>query len=263
MINYIYLNGCSFIAGHDLAEDKTVGYKLSKELKVPYISKAVNGNSLTSIIQTTTNHLLQIPTEDLLVIIGITWPNRDCIPLNKNYINFTPKDFIEEGESYNKKTLKSTFYDYLKIVPKEKTVWRGKLGKDKRLVDVNDISNNTSMFFDVINNKTDYDELFDTFSFYLIQRLKYDKDYIKNVYRDQYLQLVLFESFFKSRNINYYFLDYSDWIDNVKGVEYKLDKSRIVKLTEDDWKVFLDPISSHPSSEGTSYIVQKLINNIK
>ena len=119
------------------------------------------------------------------------------------------------------------------------------------------------MFFDTTNNKTDYDELFDTFSFYLIQRLKYDKDYIKNVYRDQYLQLVLFESFFKSRNINYYFLDYSDWIDNVKGVEYKLDKSRIVKLTEDDWKVFLDPISSHPSSEGTSYIVQKLINNIK
>ena len=247
MFNQIYLNGCSYIAGHYLPENETIGYKLSKLYNVPYFCKANNGNSLRGIITTTISHLLDLDdNKNTLVLIGITWPDRDGFSFFDYHINFSPGDYSNQSGK----------------------TWNAKISKERRINNINNINDNSTEFSKKYNENYlyEYDVLFKSFANYKANLIKYDNKYEKNTFRDTLINLTLLESFFKLNNINYYFINYSgfdSWYEETP-IKYKLDKDRIISLLNLR-KEIMDPANSHPSNKGTDIIVKEItkkINNV-
>ena len=88
---HLYINGCSFTRGHQLQNNKTWPYLLSKKLNVPLTNESENGNSFESIIYHTLKTLSEMnKIEDTLVVIGLTWPSRFMVRENHNTHNITP-----------------------------------------------------------------------------------------------------------------------------------------------------------------------------
>ena len=88
----IYINGCSFTAGHALQDDEIWPKLLSEKLNLNLINCAVNGQSFGSIYLNTINHLSDLDPSDTLVVIGTTWPTRYLIQYDKLNLNITPVD---------------------------------------------------------------------------------------------------------------------------------------------------------------------------
>ena len=55
--NSLYVNGCSFTAGHELLDIETWPVQLANKLNVDFTSQAANGQSFDSIFLNTINHL--------------------------------------------------------------------------------------------------------------------------------------------------------------------------------------------------------------
>ena len=53
----LYINGCSFTAGHNLPTEQTWPVLLSEKLGTKLINQAINGQSFGSIFLNTINHL--------------------------------------------------------------------------------------------------------------------------------------------------------------------------------------------------------------
>ena len=76
MIDYIYANGCSYVAGDGLESNprKTAIHFLAEELNCEYFNNAKGGGSNQRIVRTTINWLLENKDKwnDVLVLIGWT-----------------------------------------------------------------------------------------------------------------------------------------------------------------------------------------------
>ena len=88
----LYINGCSFTAGHTLPEEKTWPVLLSKKLNLNLINQSKNGNSFQSIVFNSVNHLSHLDSKDTLVIIGTTYASRYMIQFKKGVVNITSGD---------------------------------------------------------------------------------------------------------------------------------------------------------------------------
>ena len=64
----LYVNGCSFTAGHVLKEEESWTYLLAKKLNLNLIKHARNGQSFDSIFLNTISHLSELDPKDTLVV---------------------------------------------------------------------------------------------------------------------------------------------------------------------------------------------------
>ena len=106
MKNYknLYINGCSFTAGHELDDKYIWPNLLSKELNCNLINQAKNGQSFESIVYNSVNHLCNLKPSETLVIIGITWPERYLVTAENFNFNVTPADLGKKKTEWGDKT---------------------------------------------------------------------------------------------------------------------------------------------------------------
>lgn len=92
MYKNIYINGCSFTAGHELEEGTTFPELLEKELCTNTYNEAKNGQSFESIFINTINHLSKLNPKDTVVIIGLTWIGRTLVTFDNYNMSSTAAD---------------------------------------------------------------------------------------------------------------------------------------------------------------------------
>ena len=100
LIDYIYANGCSYVAGDGLQSNplKTAIYFLAEELNCECFNNAKGGGSNQRIVRTTIDWLLKNKNKwsDVLVLVGWTEFHRYEILNNKNWIQINSIDFPPE-----------------------------------------------------------------------------------------------------------------------------------------------------------------------
>ena len=99
----LYINGCSFTAGHELKDEETWPTLLSKKLNSNTVNMSGNGQSLDAIVLNTVNHLAKINPADTKVIIGLTWKERFGFLINGSTISITPADLGNNKTSFQEK----------------------------------------------------------------------------------------------------------------------------------------------------------------
>ena len=92
MIKNIYINGCSFTAGHEVNDNQTLSACIQESTNLNVITEAKNGQCLESIFINTINHLAKLNPVETAVIVGLTWPNRTLVTFGKYNMNSTPAD---------------------------------------------------------------------------------------------------------------------------------------------------------------------------
>jgi len=100
LIDYIYANGCSYVAGDGLQSNplKTAIYFLAEELNCECFNNAKGGGSNQRIVRTTIDWLLKNKNKwsDVLVLVGWTEFHRYEILNNENWIQVSRIDFPPE-----------------------------------------------------------------------------------------------------------------------------------------------------------------------
>lgn len=99
----LYINGCSFTAGHDLSKEEQWTTLLSKKLNIDPLNRSVNGQSMDSIVLNTINHLAKIDPVGSVVIIGLTWKERFGLLVNGLTVNITPADLGHNKDNFQDK----------------------------------------------------------------------------------------------------------------------------------------------------------------
>jgi len=117
LIDYIYANGCSYVAGAGLQDNprKTAIHFLAEELNCEYFNNAKGGGSNQRIVRTTIDWLLKNKDRwnEVLVLIGWTGVLRYEILLGKEWIQINSID--REIEFLGKKIPTTDFWKlYLK-----------------------------------------------------------------------------------------------------------------------------------------------------
>jgi hypothetical protein len=108
MIKNLYINGCSFTAGHELNDHQTLSACIHNKTGINTITEAKNGQCLESIFINTINHLAKFNPIDTAVIVGLTWPNRSLVTFGKYNMNSTPTDI-------GKKTWQDKYSEWRRI----------------------------------------------------------------------------------------------------------------------------------------------------
>tara|TARA_R100000908_G_C3753772_1_gene148115 strand:- start:1807 stop:2526 length:720 start_codon:yes stop_codon:yes gene_type:complete len=237
-VKKLYINGCSFTHGHTLPTKKTWPHLLSKKLNVKLFNQARNTNSMGGIVFNTINHLSDFNSNDTLVVIGLTFPNRKHIFFDDYLVNITAGDF-------NKLDVKSKFKS-------------GKISTPYSL-DRN--------YFDEYEDYENFEPVLKSFLNYLKNYITQCKDISKNYYIEYMTNLISLQSFLKQQKFNYYFVNFNQLIklDNLLS-EWKkssifnlLDMDRIIDF---DYKKFIDKKTSHPSQYGCEIISEKIYDRI-
>ena len=244
MKNYknLYINGCSFTAGHELDDEYIWPNLLSKELNCNLINQAKNGQSFESIVYNTVNHLSTLKPSETLVIIGITWPERYLVTAENFNFNVTPADLGKKKTDWGDKT----------------SSWRRistPLTTDQYEMDDMHFKLNHENIFKIITSFQKYYENLLKYS----STLEYDQK-IKQVNL-----LILLQSFLKIHKFNYKFIGF-DSEKILFGTQFKIetykkfDKSKYIFF---DYKneCKMDG-TGHPNEECCEAIKNKIIKSI-
>ena len=165
----LYVNGCSFTAGHVLKEEESWPYLLAKKLNLNLIKHARNGQSFDSIFLNTISHLSELDPKDTLVVIGTTWSTRFSVLYDDLTINLTPGDY--------QKKKKKHFHD--------KLGGKDRIGSPYSLekINYNDIKEkyyeNGNMILPT-EEKIKFDEVLTQANRYYNTLFKYDDNFYKN-----------------------------------------------------------------------------------
>ena len=244
MKNYknLYINGCSFTAGHELDDKYIWPNLLSKELNCNLINQAKNGQSFESIVYNSVNHLCNFKTSETLVIIGITWPERYLVNVENFNFNITPADLGKDKTTWGDKT----------------STWRRistPLTTDQYEMDDMHFKLNQENVFKIL---TSYKKYYETLVKYSTT-LEYDQKLKQN-----YL-LIMLQSFLKTHKFNYRFIGF-DADDKLFGTQFdiktrkKFDKSKYIFF---DFKHVCEMDgTAHPNNECCERIKNKIIKNL-
>ena len=247
----LYVNGCSFTYGHILPREQTWPFLLSKKLGVGLINQSRNANSMGGIVFNTINHLSDLNSDDTLVVIGLTWPDRKYIFFDDYIVNLSAGDF-QGGEVKFKfspdkistpYSLDENYFDGRELNLESKNLER-------------------ENFTPVYNSATEYYKNLITQS----------KDITESNYAQYVTEIVSLQSFLKQQKFNYYFVDFNQlrpWIVNYPPTWKKLptlnllDSSRIINIFEYyDKETIIDDKTSHPSSHACNLISEKVYDSI-
>lgn len=232
--NHLYINGCSFTKGHRLPEEQSWPFLLQKELNLSkkYENKSKNANSLGTIVHKSMFDLRNY-SKNSLAVIGLTWPTRYSVLFNNIFINFGPGSYEPDGDT-----------------------------RIRHFVPLFDLENEDDRL-DIIKNNNNT-KLSIQYSNFLKELCKNDKNFIRNQLFSSYFMLKSLESFLKSNNIDYIFVEFTNSMSiHVENYDYgsifEMDRNNFV-FFEPDKKNMID---AHPSKEQCVDIKDEIIKKIK
>ena len=251
-VKNLYVNGCSFTAGHVLKEEESCTYLLAKKLNLNLIKHARNGQSFDSIFLNTISHLSELDPKDTLVVIGTTWSTRFSVLYDDLTINLTPGDY--------QKKKKKHFHD--------KLGGKDRIGSPYSLekINYNDIK---EKYYE--NGKIDlpteekikFDEVLTQANRYYNTLFKYDDNFFKNQHLKLISKVVSLQCFLEHKNFKFRFVDFENVLQpSVEGLR-KWEEFSIHKLIEDKNFVYLKRFwKSHPNSEDCIKISEAVYDSI-
>jgi hypothetical protein len=225
----IYVNGCSYTAGHEIQEGLIWPELLSKKMNLNLINQAVNGNSMSSIMYNSVSHLQKLNSDDTLVVIGLTWETRTMLQFDKFITNITNSDLFSRNSQVKLSTWRRVSSPYT--------------------FDENEIN-----LFSKNLNTSNYDKLYNSFvDFYQIL-VENDKNLSNNQNLILETQILLLQSFLNQNDFNYRFVNWNTLIDS--------SKFKNVISFDNSWKEkFVDEKTNHPSEEGCVNISEVIYDN--
>ena len=251
-VKNLYVNGCSFTAGHVLKEEESWPYLLAKKLNLNLIKHARNGQSFDSIFLNTISHLSELDPKDTLVVIGTTWSTRFSVLYDDLTINLTPGDY--------QKKKKKHFHD--------KLGGKDRIGSPYSLekINYNDIKEkyyeNGNMHL-ATEEKIKFDEVLTQANRYYNTLFKYDDNFFKNQHLKLISKVVSLQCFLEHKNFKFRFVDFENVLQpSVEGLR-KWEEFSIHKLIEDKNFVYLKRFwKSHPNSEDCIKISEAVYDSI-
>jgi len=248
----IYINGCSFTAGHNIKDGLTWPELLAKKLNLNLINTARNGQSFDSIFLSTMNHLSELDPNDTLVVIGTTWSTRYSIQFDKYLANITPVDIV--GKNKHKK---------------RKTDFEDKLSKYRRAsspytFDSKELEKVSS---ETLNRKEDFDKVCIAFTDYYNTLVECDDNLISNQHVNLMSKLVSLQCFLEQHNFDYKIVDFFNII-KLREEESDLWDYPINKMLNDENIVYFDGdwreefVEGHPTEKGCVNISEVLYDSI-
>jgi hypothetical protein len=237
--NHLYINGCSFTKGHRLPEEHSWPFLLQKELDLSqnYENKSQNANSIGSIVGKTVKDNVN-SEKDTLAVIGLTWPTRYSLHIEKYLFNVGPSRYESDDD--------------------------GDFGEIRRPIylDDDDAYDNPTDFFGFVKEKTpSYREIFKSFGKFIKTHIKYDDNFVDNQYFYDRLLVHLLESYFISKNIDYIFIEFENSLrlTGKLNIFRPLNTENYLFLKLDDDKF----VEAHPSKEQCIIIKDKIIKKIE
>ena len=224
----IYVNGCSYTAGHEIKEGLTWPELLSKKMNLNLINQAVNGNSMSSIMYNSVNHLQKLNSDDTLVVIGLTWETRTMLQFDKFITNITNSDLVGRNSQVKLSTWRRVSSPYT--------------------FDQNEIN-----LFSKNLNKSKYNKLYNSFVDFYQVLVENDKNLSNNQNLILETQILLLQSFLNQNDFNYRFVNWNTLIDSSKFKNViSFDKSWKEKFIDD---------TSHPTEEGCESISEVIYDS--
>ena len=248
----IYINGCSYTAGHTVPYQNSWPVLLGKKLGLNLTNRAVNGQSFDSIFVNTINHLSKFNSDDTLVGVGVTWPTRYSVAFDEITANITPVDLV--GENTHKK-LKQNFDDKIRLdrrISSPYTFDNSEINKlFLQFYGNNDIDRPTE-------KKKRFDKLMMSFVEYYESRVKYDNNLLNNQQLNLLTKVVALEGFLKSNNFNYRIIDFANETERKHNIINLLDKEKIITF-DDNWKDKY--VDGHPTAKGCINVSEVLYDS--
>lgn len=228
MSKYLYVNGCSFTAGHDLTIDDTWPFKLGELLKVKVINRAVNGNSMYSICHNTFHHLQELSPEDTTVVIGMTWETRQGFLYDNSTFNITPGDI---GDNLEKK-------------------WKDKLGKNRICIPWSlDLDRRIKKDFIKNLNSENFKAVYDSFVSFRRTLVKYDQELIRNTQLEYKYHLTMLETYLKAKGYKYLFVDFQKYYYPENFVSFSYTENPTSHPTAEDCTMYANFIYNKLTNE--------------
>lgn len=250
MFRNIYLNGCSFTAGHLLKDHLTWGHLIADHYNSNLFNHAVNGNSFDTIFTNSITHLVQMNSKETLVLIGLTWMDRRGFLFERGAVNISPADLNRSANYHHKGKWStsrkiSTPYDLTpKLIDIAAEFWE----KDDKVNLVID---------DYIKFYSDY--------------ITFDRNTFKNNFILYFSKLKALESFLKNEGFQYRFLDFPDFYSRPYSIlheqflDFELDRDKIITINikSDERYKDLNDKSSHPTAEQSVLIKEDIIKHLE
>jgi hypothetical protein len=214
MSKYLYTNGCSFTAGHELELDDTWPFKLGELFKRKVINKAVNGNSMFAIAHTTFHHLQFLPPEDTIVVIGMTWEGRNGVLFDNTTINLTSQD-----------------------IGKKEPYYGDKISNHRRSCPVHDLDLNNKIKNKLFSDYVDNPKLTETITPYtegIKQSIKNDPYYLRNTQLEYKYHYSMLENYLQNKGYKYLFVDFQGYYYPENFVTFTIESNPTCHPTAKD-----------------------------
>lgn len=237
MIKNLYVNGCSYTAGHDLEDNETWPVKLAQKLNVTLTCDAINGGSFDTITAVSTTRLTQFDPTETLVVIGITWPPRFGVRYGHSMVNITQSDLGRHKVNFQDKCNKA-----------RRISNPGYSNYDKETL-ANEIRPNRTVDTDTFRN---YCTTLTKFREYLETKVSLDPNFIENTILNTLTNLLLLQSYLRDRGFTYKFIqfpyDEELWSDNFyPEIKQQIDFTNIIPMQAS--RVCPSMKNSHPSAD--------------
>lgn len=247
----LYVNGCSYTAGHTLEDHETWPVKLAQKLNSTLTCDAINGGSFDTITAVTTTRLTQFDSSDTLVVVGITWPPRFGVRYGHSMVNITQSDIGRYKTNFQDKCASDRrisnpgYTNYDKLTLSEEI-------RPNRTVDTDTFRNYCS----VLTKHREYIEA----------KVSLDPNFIENCILSTLTNILLLQGYLKDRGFRYKFIqfpyDEELWSDNFyPEIKEKIDYSNIIPMQAS--KVCPTMKNSHPSADCCDIISDIIANEFK
>jgi len=260
MYKNLYINGCSFTAGHKLEVNQSWPFLLAKSLELNLICSAKNGNSSDTISTISNIDLSTMNPEDTYVVIGTTWPERRGIMYKDAMVNITPGDITKKPNAESK-------------ISTDRRL--SSLDKSKKLEEI------ANQLLDLPTKLPSYDyvQYFKAYTRYYKKMMLDDPKSERNSIINYLLNHINLQNFLKVNRFNFTFVRFQDVnlvFQNKKHTEdvtiqnliKQVDQSKIVAFVDektDPQRIEYPPLpfgGSHPTSKACEYIANTLKNYI-
>ncbi len=259
MKNYdiLYTNGCSFTRGDRLPNEETWPELLSEKLNLPLINNSRNAQSMDSIASKTISDVLDYQDKKILVIIGMTWPDRYSLKFGNILLNWTSGDFkhLNSGLENRKQRLIATKFTGIHHIIKgedNKNIRPNMLYKDDKILNQMEQGYESKFIAWAEKIITPYVRAVEN-------HLKHDDSYMVNKVIQWYETILQLKSFLETLpNVEYRVVNFQSHRDKTA---FREDARNAVKkyrkLFQQDknvlWvssKIDISKASAHPSKEG-------------
>jgi len=239
MSKYLYVNGCSFTAGHELPLEDTWPYKLGELFKVRnVINKAVNGNSMFTIAHSTFHHLQSLPPEETTVVIGMTWEERYGFLFDNTSVNITVNDYDNPDN-------------------RDKKIFLDKIHKTRRITVPWDLDLNKKIQREFLDrtepayggDPTNFNKVCELYTNYKKEVIARDPHLIRNIQLEYKYHLTMLETYLKTKGYKYLFVDFQKYYYPENFVSFDFTENNTGHPTAEDCTMYANFIYNKLTNE--------------